>query len=168
MLLIYNVKRIKLFTLFRWYVAVYMTWSSARNCSFGDFPSEAKLILSSEKLISEGFCFKYGIEDIYDQTVEYSKTKGMLKWKSCLFIFVQVWRKISIILSIEGPLDPKPSWNSSLACNRMKFLICFGYDITAQIKTQAQACCLEHLGRAGHFIWACKVQIYDHHHHYVW
>ncbi|KAH9748294.1 Anthocyanidin reductase [Citrus sinensis] len=46
---------------------------------FGDFPSEAKLILSSEKLISEGFCFKYGIEDIYDQTVEYLKTKGMLK-----------------------------------------------------------------------------------------
>lgn len=133
--------------------------SSARNCSFGDFPSEAKLILSSEKLISEGFCFKYGIEDIYDQTVEYLKTKGTLKWKSCLFIFAQVWRKISIILSIEGPLDPKPSWNSSLACNRMKFLICFGYDITALIKTQAQTCCLEHLGRAGHFIWACKVQI---------
>lgn len=81
--------------------------SSARNCSFGDFPSEAKLILSSEKLISEGFCFKYGIEDIYDQTVEYLKTKGMLKWKSCLFIFAQVWRKISIILSIWGTAWPE-------------------------------------------------------------
>ena len=34
------------------------------NCSFGDFPSKAKLTLSSNKLIKEGFSFKYGIEDI--------------------------------------------------------------------------------------------------------
>ncbi|XVF27781.1 hypothetical protein REPUB_Repub14bG0138400 [Reevesia pubescens] len=46
---------------------------------FGDFPSKAKLIISSEKLISEGFSFKFGIEEIYDQTVEYMKAKGMLK-----------------------------------------------------------------------------------------
>ncbi|KAJ4703291.1 Anthocyanidin reductase [Melia azedarach] len=46
---------------------------------FGDFPSKAKLILSSEKLISEGFNFKFGIEEIYDQTVEYFKAKGLLK-----------------------------------------------------------------------------------------
>ncbi|KAF2303610.1 hypothetical protein P3X46_020470 [Hevea brasiliensis] len=45
---------------------------------FGDFPSKAKLIISSEKLISEGFSFKYGIEEIYDQTVEYLKAKGTL------------------------------------------------------------------------------------------
>ena len=49
------------------------------NCSFGDFPSKAKLIISSEKLISEGFSFKFGVEEIYDQTVEYVKAKGLLK-----------------------------------------------------------------------------------------
>ncbi|GMY37040.1 anthocyanidin reductase ((2S)-flavan-3-ol-forming) [Fagus crenata] len=46
---------------------------------FGDFPSKAKLTLSSEKLIKEGFSFKYGIEEIYDQAVEYFKTKGLLQ-----------------------------------------------------------------------------------------
>ncbi|KAI9197576.1 hypothetical protein LWI28_000916 [Acer negundo] len=46
---------------------------------FGDFPTKAKLTLSSEKLISEGFSFKYGIEEIFDQTVEYLKTKEILK-----------------------------------------------------------------------------------------
>ncbi|GMP75154.1 hypothetical protein CsSME_00032344 [Camellia sinensis var. sinensis] len=46
---------------------------------FGDFPSKAKLILSSEKLTKEGFSFKYGIEEIYDQSVEYFKAKGILK-----------------------------------------------------------------------------------------
>ncbi|XP_031247469.1 anthocyanidin reductase ((2S)-flavan-3-ol-forming)-like [Pistacia vera] len=45
---------------------------------FGDFPSKAKLVISSEKLISEGFSFKFGIEEIYDQTLEYFKSKGVL------------------------------------------------------------------------------------------
>ncbi|ONI10136.1 hypothetical protein PRUPE_4G029700 [Prunus persica] len=46
---------------------------------FGDFPSKAKLILSSEKLIKEGFNFKYDIEQIYDQAVDYFKAKGLLQ-----------------------------------------------------------------------------------------
>ncbi|GMH26901.1 hypothetical protein Nepgr_028744 [Nepenthes gracilis] len=46
---------------------------------FGDFPSKAKLIISAEKLVKEGFSFKYGIEEVYDQTVEYCKAKGLLK-----------------------------------------------------------------------------------------
>ncbi|KAK2644267.1 hypothetical protein Ddye_019462 [Dipteronia dyeriana] len=46
---------------------------------FGDFPTKAKLTLSSEKLVSEGFSFKYGIEETFDQTVEYLKTKEILK-----------------------------------------------------------------------------------------
>ncbi|GLT32052.1 hypothetical protein SLA2020_067460 [Shorea laevis] len=46
---------------------------------FGDFPSKAKLILSSEKLINEGFSFNYGLEEIYDQTVAFCKAKSMLK-----------------------------------------------------------------------------------------
>ncbi|XP_052203710.1 anthocyanidin reductase ((2S)-flavan-3-ol-forming) [Diospyros lotus] len=46
---------------------------------FGDFPSKAKLVLSSDKLTKEGFSFQYGIEDIYDQSVEYFKAKGILK-----------------------------------------------------------------------------------------
>ncbi|KAH7569038.1 hypothetical protein JRO89_XS06G0092300 [Xanthoceras sorbifolium] len=52
---------------------------SKRYPHFGDFPTKAKVALSSEKLISEGFSFKYGIEETYDQTVEYLKTKGVLK-----------------------------------------------------------------------------------------
>ncbi|KAA8519947.1 hypothetical protein F0562_014143 [Nyssa sinensis] len=46
---------------------------------FGDFPTKAKLTISSEKLIKEGFSFKYGMEEIYDQSVEYFKAKGLLK-----------------------------------------------------------------------------------------
>ncbi|TKY59382.1 Anthocyanidin reductase [Spatholobus suberectus] len=46
---------------------------------FEDCPSKAKLIVSSEKLVKEGFSFKYGIEEIYDQTVEYLKSKGALE-----------------------------------------------------------------------------------------
>ncbi|KAM7262875.1 hypothetical protein ACFE04_000558 [Oxalis oulophora] len=46
---------------------------------FGDFPSKAKLIVSSKKLIEEGFDYKYGVEDIYDQTVEYAKSVGLIK-----------------------------------------------------------------------------------------
>ncbi|GAB2301114.1 hypothetical protein Dimus_035147 [Dionaea muscipula] len=46
---------------------------------FGEFPSKAKLIISSEKLIKEGFSFKYGIEEVYEQTVEYLNAKGLLK-----------------------------------------------------------------------------------------
>ncbi|KAF5474659.1 hypothetical protein F2P56_006541 [Juglans regia] len=46
---------------------------------FGGFPSKAKLTLSSEKLIKEGFSFKYGLEDVYDQSVDYFKAKGELK-----------------------------------------------------------------------------------------
>ncbi|KAK3188175.1 hypothetical protein Dsin_027736 [Dipteronia sinensis] len=46
---------------------------------FGDLPSKARIIPSSKKLISEGFSFKYGIEESYDQTVEYLKAKGLLE-----------------------------------------------------------------------------------------
>lgn len=38
---------------------------------FEGFHAKAKLILSSEKLLKEGFIFKYGIEEIYDETIEY-------------------------------------------------------------------------------------------------
>ncbi|XP_077243432.1 NAD(P)-binding Rossmann-fold superfamily protein [Tasmannia lanceolata] len=45
---------------------------------FGDFPRKAKLIISSEKLINSGFTFKYGIEEIYKESVEYFKEKELL------------------------------------------------------------------------------------------
>lgn len=45
---------------------------------FGEFPAKPKLSISSEKLVKEGFTFKYGIEEIYDQSVEYFKSKGLL------------------------------------------------------------------------------------------
>ncbi|KAF5198069.1 Anthocyanidin reductase ((2S)-flavan-3-ol-forming) [Thalictrum thalictroides] len=48
--------------------------------NFGDFPaSQAKLILSSMKLIEEGFSFKYGVKDIYDESIEYFKNVGLLQ-----------------------------------------------------------------------------------------
>ncbi|GMH19490.1 hypothetical protein Nepgr_021331 [Nepenthes gracilis] len=46
---------------------------------FEEIPSKPKLIISSDKLIKEGFSFKYGIEEIYDQTVEYLKAYGLPK-----------------------------------------------------------------------------------------
>ncbi|XP_042517375.1 anthocyanidin reductase ((2S)-flavan-3-ol-forming)-like [Macadamia integrifolia] len=46
---------------------------------FGEFPTEAKLIISSDKLVKEGFSFNYGIEEIYDQSVEYFKAKELLQ-----------------------------------------------------------------------------------------
>ncbi|XP_026448234.1 anthocyanidin reductase ((2S)-flavan-3-ol-forming)-like isoform X2 [Papaver somniferum] len=51
----------------------------AVTTEFGDFPATAKLSLSSEKLINEGFSFNYGIEEIYDQSVEYFKSVGLLQ-----------------------------------------------------------------------------------------
>ncbi|KAG5246847.1 Leucoanthocyanidin reductase family protein [Salix suchowensis] len=48
------------------------------STDLGDFPSKAKLAVTSEKLVSEGFSFKYGIEEIYDQAAEYFKAKGLL------------------------------------------------------------------------------------------
>ncbi|KEH31180.1 putative anthocyanidin reductase ((2R,3R)-flavan-3-ol-forming) [Medicago truncatula] len=44
---------------------------------FDDFPSKAKLIISSGKLIKEGFSFKHSIAETFDQTVEYLKTQGI-------------------------------------------------------------------------------------------
>ncbi|XP_002518578.3 anthocyanidin reductase ((2S)-flavan-3-ol-forming) isoform X1 [Ricinus communis] len=46
---------------------------------FGDLPSKAKLIISSQKLISEGFSFEHGIKEIYDQTLDFLKARGLLK-----------------------------------------------------------------------------------------
>ncbi|RDX81948.1 Anthocyanidin reductase ((2S)-flavan-3-ol-forming), partial [Mucuna pruriens] len=47
---------------------------------FDGVPSKAKLIVSSDKLVKEGFSFKYeSLEEIYDQTVEYLKSHGLLK-----------------------------------------------------------------------------------------
>ncbi|KAK9133598.1 hypothetical protein Scep_013126 [Stephania cephalantha] len=39
----------------------------------------AKTMLSSEKLIKEGFHFKYGIDEIYDQSIQYFKEVGILQ-----------------------------------------------------------------------------------------
>lgn len=51
---------------------------------FGRFQeglSIPKLILSSEKLINEGFRFEYGINEMYDQMIEYFESKGLIKAK---------------------------------------------------------------------------------------
>ncbi|XP_010533838.1 PREDICTED: anthocyanidin reductase [Tarenaya hassleriana] len=47
--------------------------------NFGDLPLKAKLTFSSEKLINEGFRFEFGINEIYDETIEYFESKGLLK-----------------------------------------------------------------------------------------
>ncbi|CAL1397700.1 unnamed protein product [Linum trigynum] len=49
------------------------------HTEFGDFPAKAKLKISSEKLVGEGFKFQHGLEEIYDETVEYFKGIGVLK-----------------------------------------------------------------------------------------
>ncbi|CAI0468057.1 unnamed protein product [Linum tenue] len=49
------------------------------HTEFGDFPEKAKLRISSEKLVGEGFSFQHGLEEIYDETVEYFKGIGVLK-----------------------------------------------------------------------------------------
>ncbi|XP_058091788.1 anthocyanidin reductase ((2S)-flavan-3-ol-forming)-like [Magnolia sinica] len=45
---------------------------------YGDFPAKPKLSISSEKLIKSGFTFKYKIEEIYDESIEYFKDVGLL------------------------------------------------------------------------------------------
>jgi anthocyanidin reductase len=45
---------------------------------FEDVPETPKLNISSKKLVESGFSFKFGIDEIYDDAVEYLKTKGLL------------------------------------------------------------------------------------------
>ncbi|ERM99847.1 hypothetical protein AMTRI_Chr02g216580 [Amborella trichopoda] len=45
---------------------------------FGDFPTKARLVISSKKLVGAGFNFKYGIEEIYDESIEYFRSVGLL------------------------------------------------------------------------------------------
>lgn len=69
------------------------------NCSFGDFPATPKLSISSEKLIKAGFTFKYGIEEIYDETVEYFKSVGLLaEWGTSLSTFS---RALASLVSVD-------------------------------------------------------------------
>ncbi|KAE8728555.1 salt overly sensitive 1 [Hibiscus syriacus] len=76
---------------------------------FGDCPSKAKLIISSEKLINEGFSFKFGIEEIFDQTVEYLKDKGLLNHWSVHAHFLSTIRSgrrlINLLPCISTPGD---------------------------------------------------------------
>ncbi|XP_058072931.1 anthocyanidin reductase ((2S)-flavan-3-ol-forming)-like [Magnolia sinica] len=46
--------------------------------NFGDFPMHPKLSISSEKLIKAGFSYNYGIEGMYDESVEYFRAIGLL------------------------------------------------------------------------------------------
>ncbi|CAF2133945.1 unnamed protein product [Brassica rapa] len=48
---------------------------------FEECLSSAKLTLSSEKLIKEGFRFEYGISEMYDEMTEYFESKGLIKPK---------------------------------------------------------------------------------------
>ncbi|XP_010418142.1 PREDICTED: anthocyanidin reductase isoform X1 [Camelina sativa] len=46
---------------------------------FEECLSIPKLMLSSEKIINEGFRFEYGINEMYDQMIEYFESKGLIK-----------------------------------------------------------------------------------------
>ncbi|KFK40663.1 hypothetical protein AALP_AA2G025700 [Arabis alpina] len=48
---------------------------------FEECLSIAKLTLSSEKLVSEGFRFEYGINEMYDEMIEYFESKGLIEAK---------------------------------------------------------------------------------------
>ncbi|QCD84245.1 anthocyanidin reductase [Vigna unguiculata] len=45
---------------------------------FDDIPSKAKFVISSDKLVKEGFRFKHGIEEIFEHSLEYLGSKGAL------------------------------------------------------------------------------------------
>ncbi|XP_058072920.1 anthocyanidin reductase ((2S)-flavan-3-ol-forming)-like isoform X2 [Magnolia sinica] len=45
---------------------------------FADFPANRKSIFSSEKLIKAGFSYNYGMEEMYDDSVEYLRAVGLL------------------------------------------------------------------------------------------
>ena len=45
---------------------------------FEDVLETPKVNLSSKKLVDSGFSFKFGIDEIYDDAVEYMKSKGLL------------------------------------------------------------------------------------------
>ena len=45
---------------------------------FEDLPDKPKFDISSKKLVDSGFSFKFGIDEIYDDAVEYMKSKGLL------------------------------------------------------------------------------------------
>eukprot|EP00253_Pinus_taeda_P022596 PITA_22596 len=45
---------------------------------FDDVPPIPKVYASSKKLVESGFSFKFGMEEIMDDSVEYVKTKGLL------------------------------------------------------------------------------------------
>lgn len=47
--------------------------------SFGDLPEKPRVCLSSEKLVQDGFEFKYKtLDEVYDDVVEYGKALGIL------------------------------------------------------------------------------------------
>eukprot|EP00253_Pinus_taeda_P027024 PITA_27024 len=46
---------------------------------FENVPPIQKANLSSKKLVDSGFSFKFGIDEIFDDAVDYLKTKGLLK-----------------------------------------------------------------------------------------
>eukprot|EP00253_Pinus_taeda_P025093 PITA_25093 len=45
---------------------------------FDDVPPIPKVYVSSKKLVESGFSFKFGMDKIMDDSVEYAKTKGLL------------------------------------------------------------------------------------------
>lgn len=52
---------------------------NVRTDCFGDFPEKPRICLSSEKLVREGFEFKYkNLDEIFDDVVEYGKALGIL------------------------------------------------------------------------------------------
>lgn len=56
----------------------YPQYNVPEKTKFEDVPDTPKMNISSKRLVESGFSFQFGIDEMFDDTVEYFKTKGLL------------------------------------------------------------------------------------------
>jgi anthocyanidin reductase len=56
----------------------YPQYNVPKETKFEDVPDTPKMNFSSKKLVESGFSFQFGLDEIFDDSVEYFKAKGLL------------------------------------------------------------------------------------------